>query len=100
MFLVLNGPAAWRPASHPIKPAKKSKKSFLNFSLHTYFQMLSFCGYGLGMVDGNRIDPAPPKVHVVELSMSRPEEFDQDFDWKYTQDAKELSERPWESFAE
>ena len=56
--------------------------------------------YSLGMVDGNRIDPARPKVHVGELSMSRPEEFDQDFDWKYTENARELSELPWESFAE
>lgn len=56
--------------------------------------------YGLGMVDGNTIDPARPKIHVGELSMSRPEDFDQDFDWKYTANAKELSEKPWESFAE
>lgn len=56
--------------------------------------------YGLGMVDGNSIDPSRPKVHVGELSMSRPEEFGQDFDWKYTANAKELSEKPWESFAE
>lgn len=56
--------------------------------------------YGLGMVDGNTIDPARPKVHVAELSMSRPEEFDQDFDWKYTENARQLSEKPWESFAE
>lgn len=56
--------------------------------------------YGLGMVDGNTIDPARPKVHVAELSMSHPEDFDQDFDWKYTENAKDLSEKPWESFAE
>ena len=56
--------------------------------------------YGLGMVDGNSIDPARPKVHVGELSMARTEEFEQDFDWKYTQNAKDLSEKPWESFAE
>lgn len=56
--------------------------------------------YGLGMVDGNRIDPAKPAVPVGELSMSRPEEFDQDFDWKYTENARELSEKEWDSFAE
>ena len=33
-------------------------------------------------------------------SMDRPEEFLQDFDWKYTRDAKMLSELDWESFAE
>ena len=56
--------------------------------------------YGLGMVDGNTIDPARPRVHVGELSMSRPEEFDQDFDWNYTENARQLSLRPWESHAE
>ena len=56
--------------------------------------------YGLGMVDGNTIDPARPKVHVGELSMSRPAEFEQDFDWKYTQDAKRLSELEWDAHAE
>ena len=56
--------------------------------------------YGLGMVDGNAIDPDKPKVHVGELSMSRPGEFDQDFDWKYTQNAKQLADLDWESYAE
>jgi len=56
--------------------------------------------YGLGMVDGNSLDPDQPKIHVGELSMDRPEEFLQDFDWKYTRDAKMLSELDWESFAE
>ena len=56
--------------------------------------------YGLGMVDGNSIDPDQPKIHIGELSMERPHEFLQDFDWKYTKDAKMLSELDWESFAE
>ncbi|MCZ6620051.1 MAG: phytanoyl-CoA dioxygenase family protein [Gammaproteobacteria bacterium] len=56
--------------------------------------------YGLGMVDGNAIDPDKPKVHIGELSMSRPDEFEQDFDWKYTQNAKQLADLDWESFAE
>ena len=56
--------------------------------------------YGLGMVDGNTIDPDKPAIHVGELSMLRPEEHNQDFDWKYTQDAKQLSELDWESYAE
>ena len=56
--------------------------------------------YGLGMVDGNSIDPDQPEIHVGELSMERPHELLQDFDWKYTKDAKMLSELDWESFAE
>ena len=56
--------------------------------------------YGLGMVDGNTIDPDKPNIHVGELSMTRPEELSQDFDWKYTQDAKRLSELDWETYAE
>ena len=56
--------------------------------------------YGLGMVDGNAIDPDKPKVHVGELSMSRPDEFEQDFDWKYSQNAKQLAALDWESYAE
>lgn len=56
--------------------------------------------YGLGMIDGNPVDPAKPKVPVGELSMSRPEEFEQDFDWRHTQYAKHLSEQDWETFAE
>jgi len=56
--------------------------------------------YGLGMVDGNTIDPARPAVHVGELSMSRPEEFQQDFDWRYTEDARRLSELEWNDSAD
>ncbi|MEO2177135.1 MAG: phytanoyl-CoA dioxygenase family protein [bacterium] len=55
---------------------------------------------GFGMVDGNVIDPDRPKVPVAELSMSRPEEFEQDFDWKYTQNARQLAGANWETFAE
>ncbi len=73
-----------------INAASPKLKGLMGFKPH----------YGLGMVDGNSIDPARPKVHVGELSMSRPGEFSQDFDWKYTLNAKELSEKPWESFAE
>ena len=32
--------------------------------------------------------------------MSRPGEFDQDFDWKYTEDARRLSELQWDAHAE
>jgi ectoine hydroxylase-related dioxygenase (phytanoyl-CoA dioxygenase family) len=53
--------------------------------------------YGLGMVDGNSIDPSKPKIQVGELSMSRPEEFEQDFDWRYSKIAKMMSEADWES---
>ena len=52
------------------------------------------------MVDRKTIDPDKPNVHVGELSMTRPEELSQDFDWKYTQDAKRLSELDWETYAE
>jgi len=55
---------------------------------------------GFGMVDGNVVDPARPKVHVAELSMKRPGEFEQDFDWKYTENARQLSLLDWETFAE
>ncbi len=56
--------------------------------------------YGLGMVDGNAIDPAKPKIPIGELSMSRPEAFDQLFDWKFSEDAKTLAAREWDEFAE
>jgi hypothetical protein len=49
------------------------------------------------MVDGNSIDPRKPKIQVGELSMSRPEEFEQDFDWRYSKIAKMMSEADWES---
>ena len=56
--------------------------------------------YGLGMVDGNAIDPDKPKIPIGELSMSRPEAFNQAFDWKFSQDAKNLAARDWDEFAE
>lgn len=56
--------------------------------------------YGLGMVEGNAIDPVKPKIHVGELSMSRPDEFAQDFDWKYSEDARRLSQVEWDGHAE
>jgi ectoine hydroxylase-related dioxygenase (phytanoyl-CoA dioxygenase family) len=56
--------------------------------------------YGLGMVDGNAIDPATPAVPIGELSMSRPEEFDQDFDWRYSGDARALAEREWDEWVD
>lgn len=62
-------------------------KQFVGFRTH----------YGLGMVDGNSVDPTKPNVQVGELSMSRPEEFDQDFDWRYSKIAKTLSEAEWDS---
>ena len=30
------------------------------------------------------LDPTKPKIQIGELSMSRPEEFKQDFDWRYS----------------
>jgi len=54
---------------------------------------------GLGMVHGNAIDPGPKQVPVGELSMSRPEEFDQDFDWKHSVLAK-LSREGGSPYAE
>ena len=48
----------------------------------------------LGMVEGNALDPSKPKVIVGELSMQRPQEFAQDFDWRYTQMAKHSAEQP------
>jgi hypothetical protein len=52
------------------------------------------------MVDGNAIDPATPAVPIGELSMSRPEEFDQDFDWRYSGDARQLAERDWDEWVD
>lgn len=75
---------------HIIDEASPKLKKLMGFSSY----------YGLGMVDGNTIDPDKPTVHVGELSMARPDEHNQDFDWKYTQDAKRLSELDWESYAE
>ena len=51
--------------------------------------------YSLGMIEGNRIDPAKPKVPIGELSMSRPEEFEQDFDFRHTKFAEELAQDDW-----
>ena len=56
--------------------------------------------YGLGMVEGNSLDPTKPKIQIGELSMSRPEEFKQDFDWRYSKIAKHMSESDWESFVD
>lgn len=55
---------------------------------------------GLGMVDGNAIDPGRPAIPVGELSMSRPDDFAQDFDCRYSLHAKSLSELDWEAYAE
>jgi ectoine hydroxylase-related dioxygenase (phytanoyl-CoA dioxygenase family) len=49
---------------------------------------------GLGMVEGNSLDPSKPAIPVGELSMSRPEEFSQDFDWRYSENARLLAEQP------
>ena len=49
---------------------------------------------GLGMVEGNSVDPGKPKVIVGELSMSRPAEFAQDFDLRHSQLAKYAAEQP------
>lgn len=55
-------------------------------------KLLGYMGFkpylGLGMVNGNGFDPAPRKVPVCELSMSRPEDFAQDFDIKHSRAAK------------
>lgn len=56
--------------------------------------------YGLGMVDGNAIDPAIAKVPIGELSMSRPDELEQDFDWRYSADARQLAERDWDEWVD
>lgn len=52
---------------------------------------------GLGMVNGNVVDPVKAKIPICELSMSRPEQFDQDFDWRYTKDAMYKSQRDWDA---
>jgi hypothetical protein len=56
--------------------------------------------YGLGMVDGNSLDPAKPKVQVGELSMSRPEEFSQDFDWRYSKIARQMAQAEWNEWVD
>lgn len=56
--------------------------------------------YSLGMIDGNRSDPAKPKVPIGELSMSRPEEFEQDFDFRHTEFARELAENEWNEWVD
>merc|ERR1711924_1847 len=42
---------------------------------------------GLGMVHGVASDSFPKRVPIPELSMSRPDEFNQDFDWKHSKEA-------------
>ena len=38
----------------------------------------------LSVVEGDMIAPNKPRIPVGELSMERPEEFEQDFDWRYS----------------
>ncbi|MEM7077065.1 MAG: phytanoyl-CoA dioxygenase family protein [Pseudomonadota bacterium] len=56
--------------------------------------------YGLGMIDGNAINPMKPKVPIGELSMSDPEAFEQDFDWRYSEDARRLAGLDWDTHVE
>lgn len=56
--------------------------------------------HSYGMVDGNVVDPDRWKVHIGELSMSRPEEFNQDFDWRYSKNAKQLASQDWETYVD
>jgi ectoine hydroxylase-related dioxygenase (phytanoyl-CoA dioxygenase family) len=49
---------------------------------------------GLGMVEGNSIDPRKPRTVVGELSMSRRQEFAADFDWRHTELAKASAQQP------
>jgi len=54
--------------------------------------LMGYKAYGsFGMVNGNARDPARAEVEVGELSMSRPEEFKQDFSCKYSDHAKILA---------
>jgi ectoine hydroxylase-related dioxygenase (phytanoyl-CoA dioxygenase family) len=46
---------------------------------------------GLGMVDGNTTDPAKARVPIGEMSLSRPETLTRDFDWRYSEHARQLS---------
>ena len=49
---------------------------------------------GLGMVEGNSVDPGKTKVILGELSMSRPAEFEQDFDLRHSEFARSASTQP------
>lgn len=46
---------------------------------------------GLGMVEGNTTDPAKARVPIGEMSLSRPETLTRDFDWRYSEHARQLS---------
>lgn len=46
---------------------------------------------GLGMIDGNTTDPTKAATPIGEMSMSRPETLTQDFDWRYSDHARQLS---------
>jgi hypothetical protein len=46
---------------------------------------------GLGMVDGNTTDPAKARVPIGEMSLSRPESLTADFDWRYSEHARQLA---------
>ena len=64
-------------------------------------QLIGFRTFqGWGMVDGNVIDPDMAHVPVGELSMSRPEAFDQDFDSRHSEDARRRAAADWETFTE
>ncbi len=56
--------------------------------------------YGLGMVEGNARAPHLPKRYVGELSLSNPGAFTQDFDWRYTEDARHQAQLDWDAAAE
>ena len=46
---------------------------------------------GLGMVDGNTTDPAKARIPIGEMSLSRPESLTADFDWRYSEHARQLA---------
>jgi ectoine hydroxylase-related dioxygenase (phytanoyl-CoA dioxygenase family) len=46
---------------------------------------------GLGMVDGNTTDPDKPVTPIGELSLSRPASLNADFDWRYSEHARQLA---------
>jgi ectoine hydroxylase-related dioxygenase (phytanoyl-CoA dioxygenase family) len=46
---------------------------------------------GLGMVDGNTTDPEKPVTPIGELSLSRPASLHADFDWRYSEHARQLA---------
>jgi len=47
---------------------------------------------GLGMVHGDVFGAGPKKVPIGELSMERPDELNQDFDWKHSVIAQKMHE--------